>query len=100
MSNTVTICNSSNQILAELLLGEAKFKPSVMYIEFQEGNSPVTDLPTVDPSELDYYLKLRENIGSNRDFLRIRMTGLIGYLLISSVLLPVCVMLMMTVMTE
>jgi len=83
MQNTVTICGSSNQILAGLLSGDPNSKPNVMYVEFQAGSTPVTDLPqwhksdekfpypSVDPTDTEYYLRLRENIGSNRDFLRI-----------------------------
>ena len=71
MSNTVVTCNSSNQILAGLLSGDLSFKPNVMYVEFQTGSSPVLDLPVVDPADSEYYLQLRENTGSTRDFLRI-----------------------------
>jgi len=71
MSNTVVTCNSSNQILAGLLSGDLSFKPNVMYVEFQTGSSSVLDLPVVDPADSEYYLQLRDNTGSTRDFLRI-----------------------------
>jgi len=71
MSNQVTICSSSNRILAGLLSGDSSARPNVMYVEFQSGTAPVTNLPVVDPTQDDYYLQLREDVAGNRDFLRI-----------------------------
>ena len=68
---SVTILKSSNQILAGLLRGDDRFRLNVLYVEFQQGTGKVTDLPTVDPADSDYYLRLRDNKGSSRDFLRI-----------------------------
>jgi len=71
MSNQVTICNSSNQILAGLLSGNAQARPNIMYVEFKQGLAAVNELPNVDPADNDYYRNLRENNLSDRDFLRI-----------------------------
>jgi len=72
MSNTVTICDSSNQILAGLLSGDVSFRPNVMYVEFQSGSEPVT-VPEPKPSDNHgkYFLDMRENTHSERDFIRI-----------------------------
>ena len=72
MSNSVTIIDSASDILAGILTGDPTARPNVMYVEFQaHSTAKVTDLPVVDPAETDYYLKLRDNTGSSRDFLRI-----------------------------
>ena len=68
---SVTLLNSSNQILASLLRGDYQLRPNILYVEFQQGITPVTSLPTVDPADNEYFLNLREDVYSDRDFLRI-----------------------------
>ena len=76
MSTTVTICSSANRILAGLLRGDTSFRPNVLYVEFQQGTSPVSPLPEVDPADSDYYLDLRADTLSDRDFLRIPVASI------------------------
>jgi hypothetical protein len=42
-----------------------------MYVEFRQGAMPVEVLPVVDPADSGYYLGLRADTLSDRDFLRI-----------------------------
>ena len=76
MSTQVTICSAANQILAGLLRGDTSLRPNVMYVEFQQGAKPVESLPEVDPSDSRYYLDLRADTLSDRDFLRIPVASI------------------------
>jgi hypothetical protein len=60
----ITITPSAPEILAKALSAYI----NGAYIEFQQGNSPVTDLP--EPTDEAYYRLLRQNTLGNRDFLR------------------------------
>ena len=81
MSNQVILCHSANKILAGLLSGNSQYSPNVMYVEFQQGSTPVPalSLPEVDPADNHYYLDLRDNTLSNRDFLRIPIASITPY---------------------
>lgn len=75
-NNTVFTCSGANQILASLLRGESQLRPNVLYVEFQTGPEKVDPLPETDPNDKDYYLRLRANSLSDRDFLRIPVASI------------------------
>jgi hypothetical protein len=74
MSN-VTVLKSANIALTELLRGNPTGLPyhlNGMYVEFQNGDQPVTDNFVVDyESGTEYYSALK--LSSNRDYLRVNI---------------------------
>jgi hypothetical protein len=73
--STVTLLKSANIILAELLRGNPTGLPyhlNGMYVEFQNGDQPVTDNFVVPyESGMEYYEALK--LSSNRDYLRVNI---------------------------
>jgi hypothetical protein len=64
---SITFLNSGIEILVKSLCNYV----NGAYVEFQQGNELVTDLPEVDLDDTEYYNNMRQNTLDNRDFIRV-----------------------------
>lgn len=75
MSVTASLANSWATVVARLMTGETDgktYKPSVMFIEFENNGGAAVTPPTIDETDgIEYY----DGLSGTRDYLRVPLTA-------------------------